>query len=151
MGWDNIRRVPPFGDNTVNAIGRVDVLPQQSDGGLRDSQRIGGVDPQFGKRGGVGLFAAVVVVGWLASSDVSGYVICYGTHTRVSPPCEVQFEQNDEIVGSTTTVPPAQSFEIRLRPGAYVVVVKGCPRTAVSVQGSRTELNLLCNFSYPSR
>jgi hypothetical protein len=63
-------------------------------------------------------------------------------------PHEVQFEQNGEVVATTTTHPPAQTFEILLYPGAYVVTVYiqgGCPRTPVTIQGSRTELEIQCN------
>jgi hypothetical protein len=63
-------------------------------------------------------------------------------------PHEVQFEQNGEVVATTTTHPPAQTFEILLHPGAYVVTVYiqgGCPRTPVTIQGSRTELKIQCN------
>ena len=59
MGGDNVRRVPTFCDNTVNAVGRTDVLPEQPDGGLRHRQRVGGVNPPLREGRSMRLLAGV--------------------------------------------------------------------------------------------
>src|SRR5215470_5037386 len=46
LRWDNIWCITPLGDNTVHAIGGTNVLTQQPNGDLRDSQCVCSIDPQ---------------------------------------------------------------------------------------------------------
>jgi hypothetical protein len=84
------------------------------------------------------------------STHVIGSVIAGGP--RVEPPAQVQFEHYG-VIAFTATVPPAQTFEIWLRPGVYFVTVKGIPcgmndpRAPVTIDGPRTELRILCNLA----
>ena len=55
----DVRRVAAVRDDAVDAIGLADVLAEAADRGLRDGERIGGVDAALGERRGVRLLTGV--------------------------------------------------------------------------------------------
>jgi hypothetical protein len=59
---DDVGGIAAVGDDAMDAIVRVEVLPQQPDGRLRNRQRVGGVDALLRKRRRVGSFTGVVDV-----------------------------------------------------------------------------------------
>jgi hypothetical protein len=59
MRRHDVRRLAALGDDAMDAIGFVDMLPQESNRGLGDSQRVGGVDAELGERGGVRFLAGI--------------------------------------------------------------------------------------------
>ena len=61
---DDVGRLAAVGDDAVDQLSGRQLLPQQPDGHLRDGHRVGGVDAQIRRDGGV-RFAAAVVHGHL--------------------------------------------------------------------------------------
>lgn len=86
-----------------------------------------------------------------SATDVVGH-LSGGGPVMLSRAGNVQFEQAGQVVASTTA-DSAGTFELRLPPGSYDVVVTsfagGCPGTHhITVQGSRHDLSILCNSDY---
>ena len=57
---DDVDRLPAVGDDAVHHLPGRQLLPQQPDGHLRDGHRVGGVDSQIRRDGGMRFLAAVV-------------------------------------------------------------------------------------------
>jgi hypothetical protein len=96
------------------------------------------------------LIATLFLAACAPTTDVVGHVVGggpVGGHLSA----DVQFRQGGQIVASTTAA-PSGTFELRLLPGTYDVVVTkfegGCPGTHhVTVQGSRQEFSIICNLA----
>jgi len=95
------------------------------------------------------LIATLFLTACTPTTDVVGFLGGGGPRTPTVGP-KVQFEQGGQVVASTTAL-PSGTFELRVSPGTYNVVVTGmvggCPgRHPVTVQGSTQRVVIYCNF-----
>ena len=72
MRGHDVHRVAAVGDDTVDLVGRAEVLAQQSDRDLRDRERVGRVDAELRRERGVRLAGPCTATCRCATADTRG-------------------------------------------------------------------------------